>query len=343
MNVMLTCAGRRSYNIAIFKDALKGRGQVFACDSSADAAALQDADEAFVVPAVADPTYIDTLLALCDTHRVKLLIPALEPELPLLAEHRARFAAIGTVALVSSPEIVAMCYDKVATGRFLARHGLAVPRTFLSLNEGRQALQNGDIRFPLVVKPRWGVSSFAVAFPEDDEELELTYRLTRKQLAHSFLGAISASDADRCVLIQEKLDGTEYGLDVVNDLEGRYVATFTKRKIRMRAGQTDRAVTVYDERLAEIGRRIGQNLNHVGVLDCDIIVAGDECYTIDLNPRIGGGYPFSHLAGADIPAALVAWALGETPNPRCFQVESGVATARGETFIFTQRSAPTEP
>lgn len=343
MNVMLTCAGRRSYNITIFKDAVRGRGQVFACDSSADAAALQDADEAFVVPKVDDPTYIDALLALCDAHRVKLLVPALEPELPLLAEHRARFAAIGTVVLVSSPEIVATCYDKLATNHFLARHGLAVPRTVLSLNEARLALQKGDIRFPLVVKPRWGVSSFAVAFPVDEEELELTYRLARKQLAHSFLATISASDADRCVLIQEKLEGAEYGLDVVNDLEGRYVATFAKRKIRMRAGQTDRAITVHDERLAEIGRRIGQSLNHVGVLDCDLIVAADECYAIDLNPRIGGGYPFSHLAGANIPAALVAWTGGETPDPRWFQVEPGVAVARGETFIFTSRPSAAAP
>lgn len=343
MNVMLTCAGRRSYTVTIFQEAVKGRGQVFACDASADVAALQDADEAFVVPAVDDPAYIDALLALCAAHRVGLLVPALEPELPLLAEHRARFAAIGTVLLVSSPEVVARCYDKLATNRFLARHGLAVPRTFLSLAEARQALLKGELRFPLVVKPRWGVSSFAVAFPEDDEELELTYRLARKQLAHGFLAAISASDAERCVLIQEKLVGTEYGLDIVNDLEGRYVATFAKRKIRMRAGQTDRAITVHDERLAEIGRRIGQSVGHIGVLDCDLFVAGDEGYAIDLNPRIGGGYPFSHLAGANIPAALIAWARGETPDPRCFQVEAGVAVARGETFVFTQRPIPARP
>jgi carbamoyl-phosphate synthase large subunit len=233
-----------------------------------------------------------------------------------------------------------MCYDKLETNHFLARHGLAVPRTFLSLDEARQALRKGDICFPLVVKPRWGVSSFAVAFPEDDEELELTYRLARRQLAHSFLATISASDAERCVLIQEKLEGTEYGLDIVNDLDGRYVTTFAKRKIRMRAGQTDRAITVHDERLAESGRRIGQCLSHVGVLDCDMIVAGDRCYAIDLNPRIGGGYPFSHLAGANIPAALVAWVTGEAPELRWLQVEAGVAVARGETFIFTQRPTP---
>ncbi len=338
MNVLLTCAGRRGHTIAGFKAAVNGRGRVFACDASADAPALQEADEAFVVPSVDDPGYIDALLALCAAHRVGLLIPALEPELPLIAEHRARFAAIGTVALVSSPEVIATCFDKVATNQFLTRHGLAVPRTCLSLEEAQQALMHGEIRFPLVVKPRWGVSSFGVSVVEDAEELELSHRLAQKQLARSFLAAASASDAAHNILIQEKLAGTEYGLDVVNDLEGRYVTTFAKRKIRMRAGQTDRAETVHDVRLEELGRRIGESLKHVGVLDCDVFANAEGCCAIDLNPRIGGGYPFSQLAGADIPAALVAWARGAAPDPRWLEIMPGIAGARGETFTLIRRA-----
>ncbi|MEA3213646.1 MAG: carbamoyl-phosphate synthase large subunit [Chthoniobacter sp.] len=339
MNILLTCAGRRSHFIEMFKEAVKDRGQVFACDASADAPALREADEALVVPAVSDPGYVDALVALCETHRIGLLIPALEPELPLLAEQRARFAAIGTVVLVSSPEIIATCYDKMASARFLARHGLAVPRTFLTLAEARQALARAEIHFPLVVKPRWGVSSIATEFPEDDEELELAWRLARKQLGRSLLAEISATDPERCVLIQEKLAGTEYGLDIVNDLDGRYVATFVKRKLRIRCGQTDRAVTVQDDRLEALGRCIGRNLRHIGLLDCDVVVAGEECHAIDLNPRFGGGYSFSHLAGADIPAALLAWARGGEANPLWFQMEPGVTAARSDVLIVTSDSA----
>jgi len=336
MNVMLTCAGRRNYIVEIFKNAVKGRGQVFACDASADAPALRDADEGFVVPSVNDPSYVDALLALCDAQQVGLLVPALEPELPLLAQQRARFAAIGTVPLVSSPGVIATCYDKSETARFLAQHGLAVPRTFTSMDDARVALSRGEIRFPLVIKPRWGVSSIGLEFAEDDEELELAWRLARKHLARTFLAGISATDPERCVLIQEKLDGAEFGLDIVNDLDGRHAATFVKRKLRMRAGQTDRAVTVRDPRLEQLGRCIGENLRHVGPLDCDVMLAGGECFAIDLNPRIGGGYPFSHLAGADIPAALVAWARGEEPDGACFQLAAGVAASRGDIFIVAE-------
>lgn len=337
MNVMLTCAGRRTQTVEMFRLAVAGRGRVLACDCSPDAPALRAADEAFVVPPVDDPRYLDALLALCDAHGVGLLVPAFEPELPLLAEHRARFAAIGTLALVSSPEVVATCYDKIESERFLAANGLAIPRTYASLGEARDALARGEISFPLVVKPRWGVGSIALAFPEDDDELELAYRLAHKQLGRSFLAAVSASDPARCVLVQENLAGDEYGLDIVNDLGGRHVATLVKRKLRMRSGQTDRATTVRDERLETLGARIGRRLRHVGILDCDAFVVGDECYAIDLNPRMGGGYPYSHLAGADVPAALVAWARGDVPPASCFRIASGVTVSRGDTFVVTER------
>src|SRR5437868_13799873 len=130
---MLTCAGRRSYSVEIFKEAVGDRSRVFACDSTADAPALQKADKAFIVPRIDHKDYIDALLAICEDHQIGLLVPALEPELLLLAMHRARFCAIGTVLLVSPPEIVATCYDKLATSRFLSNCGLEIPHTFDSL------------------------------------------------------------------------------------------------------------------------------------------------------------------------------------------------------------------
>jgi carbamoyl-phosphate synthase large subunit len=334
---MLTCAGRRSYSVQFFQQAVGDQSRVFACDSSGDAPALQNADKAFIVPCIDHEDYIDALLAICDDHQIGLLVPALEPELLVLAEHRARFLAIGTVPLVSPPEIVATCYDKLATSSFLSNCGLGIPPTFDSFNAARVALSRGDITFPLVVKPRWGASSIGMQFPKDEEELELSYKLTKKQIERSFLAEISATDPQHSVLIQEQLLGEEHGMDVINDLNGSYVCTFIRRKIRMWAGQTDRAVTVRDDRLEMIGQLIGEKLGHVGILDCDVFVTSHGCYVIDINPRFGGGYPFSHIAGANLPAALIAWANGRQPDPAWFCVEPNVAASRYDGFLVTNR------
>src|SRR4030095_11087846 len=306
-NVLLTCAGRRGFAIRSFKQALNNCSRVFACDASPDAPALQMADKSFVVPDVDADGYLDALLAICREQQVRLLIPALEPELPLLAAHRARFLEIGTLPLVSSPEIVATCYDKLETARFLHRCGLTAPRSYVQLEAARQALARREIIFPVVVKPRWGVSSIGLAIAEDHQELEFAFKMAEKQVARSFFAQASAATPGGCVLIQERLSGEEYGLDIVNDLNGRHVCTFAQRKLRMRSGQTDRAVTVKDQGLEKLGQTIGENLRHVGILDCDLFLSAEGCRVIDLNPRIGGGYPFSHVAGANVPAPLIAW------------------------------------
>ena len=87
-------------------------------------------------------------------------------------------------------------------------------------------------------------------------------------------------------------------------------------------------MTVEDQRLERLGEIIGRRLRHVGSLDCDLMMTESGPQVIDLNPRIGGGYPFSHLAGANLPAALIAWANGEEADPAWFKPQPGVVASR---------------
>jgi carbamoyl-phosphate synthase large subunit len=334
MNVLLTCAGRRNYMVEFFRAALDGRGQVCAADCSNDAPALHEADRAFVVPPISHPEYVEHMLELCRANAVGLLVPLNDLELPVLARHRARFRNEGTAAVVSSPEVIETCFDKWATGRFLDSCGVSCPRTYVSLREARTALDRAKIALPLVIKPRWGSASIGIVHVDRADDLAPAYHLIRQQLASTILAEASARDLDRAVLIQERLLGQEYGLDVVNDLDGRYVTTFARCKLAMRAGETDRAVTVESHEFDRVGTTIGQQLGHVGNLDCDVFLAEDRLYALELNPRFGGGYPFSHLAGADLPAALIAWASGEAPDPRWLRVRPGVTASKCDRLVM---------
>jgi carbamoyl-phosphate synthase large subunit len=333
LNVLLTCAGRRNYLVEWFREALQGRGAVMVADASADASALQEADRGFLVPAVTDPGYVDVLVELCRREQVRLLCPLNDLELPALARSRERFLAAGTFPVVASPAVVDLCFDKLATFEHLRRLGIPAPRTWATLDEARAALERGEVSFPVVVKPRWGTASIGIDQAESLEELELAWRIGSARLARTFLAGPSAADPGRALLVQERLSGQEHGLDVVNDLAGNHVVTFVKRKLAMRAGETDRATTVAHAPLAELGRRIGEALRHVGNLDCDVFADGDRLSVLELNPRFGGGYPFSHAAGANLPAALVAWARGEPPDPAWLEVRPDVAHAKCDRLV----------
>lgn len=339
MNILLTCAGRRNYLLNFFQEALGNQGKVFAGDATIEAPTLQEADESFLLPRINHSEYFEKLLDICQQKQVRLLIPLNDLELPYLAKQRDRFLAIGTIPVVSSPEVIDICFDKFATFQFLQKLGISAPKTYLSLAEARAAIQQGEITFPLVVKPRWGSASIGIEYPEDDEELELAYRFVKKSIMRSFLAEVSSSDADRCILIQERLIGQEHGLDIINNLDGSYINTFVKRKLTMRAGETDRAVTVENEELKKLGEKIGQKLGHIGNLDCDVIVGQKGLCVLELNPRFGGGYPFSQMAGANIPAALIAWANGEKPDPSWLTVQGNIASSKCDRLVTVRSKA----
>jgi carbamoyl-phosphate synthase large subunit len=342
MNVLLSCAGRRNYLVEYFRAALDG-GRVVATDASPYAPALANADVGLVVPLVTDPAYCDVLMSICVDHRIDLLISLNDLELPLLARQRERFADVGTTVVVSSVEVIDLCFDKWATVQLLQSVQIGAPRTYLTLEDGLAAADAGDLRFPVVLKPRWGTASIGIEFPADRHELVDAFDAVRTRVLRSIVGDASRTDEHRCILIQEMLSGPEYGLDVVNDLEGRYVTTFAKRKLSMRAGETDRAVTVNDEALCEVGRAIGSVLGHVGNLDCDVFMGPTGPVVLELNPRFGGGYPFSHMAGANLPAALITWKLGNAPNPDWLRIAPGVASAKCDRLVLAGTGLPIAP
>jgi carbamoyl-phosphate synthase large subunit len=328
VNVLLTCVGRRNLFVKKFKNAVGLHGKVLACDSSDAAPALLDADLRFRVPSMDHPAYYDTLIDICAEHRVRLLVSVNDLELGGLSSLVNRFRAVGTVALVSSSEVIATCQDKWAAYRWLQAHDISTPRTYLTCDDAHRALGEGMVQFPLVIKPRWGTSSIGVERVHNEHELRLAHEWGQIQVRRAIFARASQAAPDQCMIVQEWVDGQEHGLDIINDLNGNHVATLARRKLAMRAGNTDRAISVNDPQFDRLGKHMGQRLGHVGPLDCDVILGDRGCQVIDLNPRFGGGYPFSHFAGADVPAALVAWLQHETPRPEWLRTPPGVLVAK---------------
>ncbi len=314
MNVLFTCAGRRTYLLKYFKEQLAGQGLIIGADMQLSAPALSVADVKVEVPAVYDPHYIDIVLDICEKHHADILISLNDLELPILAANKSRFDAVGVKVVISSEKVIDICFDKYKTAKWIESIGLLSPKTFVRMSDVKAALASGELAFPLFMKPRWGSGSIGLTSVDDMEELESYYRLLRKKIKKTILA--TASVGEDYILIQENLTGQEYGLDVMNDLEGNYAGVSVKKKLAMRAGETDKAITVDLPELRDIGRKIGENLCHIGNLDVDIMQRGNGEYCVlELNPRFGGGFPFSYEAGVNLPKAILEWAKGNTINP----------------------------
>lgn len=325
MNLIFTSAGRRGYLLRWFKVALGPAGRVHAANWDANAAAFGEADVTVVVPPIHDPAYVPFLLAYCQKHDIRAVIPLFDIDIPVLAAHREQFSSIGVEVVVADPEVAAICNDKWRTFTFFKRHGFDTPLTQLTLEGARKELERGGMAYPVILKPRWGMGSIGVWMAEDDRELLVLHGKVEREVEQSYLRYQSAGTPGEIVLIQQWVDGQEYGLDVVNDLSGQHVATFVKKKLAMRSGETDRAVTVGEPALEALGERIGHMLKHRGNLDMDVFrTHTGRLLILEMNARFGGGYPFSHLAGADLPRAIVAWLNGRKAEPSWLSVRSGV-------------------
>lgn len=333
MNILFTCAGRRNYLINYFKDALNGQGVVMAADMQDTAPAMVDADKAFIVPGIYEDHYITELSKLIKNQNVDLVISLNDLELPILAENKQKLEETGAKVIIASKEIIDIAFDKWKTVLFLENSGLKSPKTFINLDKAMDAINNGELHFPLVIKPRWGSASIGIDFPEDMEELKLAYQLQKKRLERTILKEASSSDIDQAILIQEKIEGKEYGMDVLNDFEGNYVGSFVREKLSMRSGETDKAVSIIDPRFESIGKTIGSKLKHLGNLDCDVLEQDGKLYVLELNPRFGGGYPFSHEAGVNTPAIYFEWLKGGKDIQKYINYKEGVMFSKCDRLL----------
>lgn len=332
MNILFTCAGRRTYLLKYFKENLSEGDKIVATDMQLSAPALQAADVKIQVPAVYDPKYIDITLNICKEQKIDALFCLNDLELPILADNKARFEALGVKVIVSDPEVIDIAFDKYKTAQWVESLGLNAPKTYVTLASAKEALAKGEISFPLFMKPRWGSGSIGLETIDDMEELDIYYHLLMKKIKKTILA--TASVGDEYIMIQEKLTGKEFGLDVMNDLQGNNVAVSVKQKLAMRAGETDKAITVDILEVYEMGKKIGENLKHIGNLDVDIMqrANGDYC-VLELNPRFGGGYPFSYEAGVNMPKAIIQWVKGEKVDAAILKPEIGRMFAKNDYLM----------
>ena len=332
MNILFTCAGRRTYLLKYFKENMSENDKIVATDMQLSAPALTAADVKIQVPAVYDPSYIDVTLNICKEQKIDALLCLNDLELPILAENKAKFEALGVTVIVSDPEVIDICFDKFKTAQWVESIGLNAPKTYVRLADAKAALAKGEIAFPLFMKPRWGSGSIGLESIADMEGLDIYYNLLMKKIKKTILA--TASVGDEYIMIQEKLGGKEFGLDVMNDLKGNNVGVSVKQKLAMRAGETDKAITVDIPEVYEMGKKIGENLRHIGNLDVDIMqrANGDYC-VLELNPRFGGGYPFSYEAGVNMPKAILSWLKQEPVNSDMLRPKIGKMFAKNDYLV----------
>lgn len=334
MNILLTSVGRRNYMVKYFEEAVKPYGgKVFVMNSTKDAVGMIISDYANISPLTYDSNYSDFLLNFSVRNNIDIIIPFFDVGLPKLAALKELFKKNGVRIIVGDKWLTTMANDKWATYKFLRENQMNTVQTFIHIEEFETAFKRQKLTYPVCIKPRWGMGSIGVYFAENIEEVHFFYKLVKREILKSYLKYESAASIDECVLIQQAFRGDEYGLDIINDLNGNYQTTIVKKKIAMRSGETDIAETIHVPELETLGEKISNLCKHPANMDVDVFYDKKEAFVLELNPRFGGGYPFSHIAGVNLPKAIIFWHLNEEVSLSMLTPQYNIKSMKG-TQIF---------
>lgn len=307
MNLLILSSGTRNKIVEYFKRELAGSGNVICADASEYAPTLYIADGHYVVPKIDDPNYLDIILSICKKENIKGVLSLIDPELTLLSKHKKDFENIGVIPFVSDHDKVELCFDKYKFYLFCVKHGFPTVKSFRNLEDFQSSFFEKKITFPVFVKPRKGSCSVDIQKVENFEDLKNIY--------------FKHSD----VLIQEFMDGKEYGADVYVDLHSREITSiFIKEKLLMRAGETDKATSVKDTALFELIKKFVEVAGFIGQIDLDIFKVDNKYYFSEVNPRFGGGYPHAYECGCNFPKFMIENILGNCNGPEIGKYEENV-------------------
>lgn len=304
-NVLLLNAGTRNVLVRDFKKTLAGNALVIATDNFELAPALYDADKWYITPWITDEKYWDEIEKICNKENVGLIVSLIDPELELLAKEKDRFEKRKILVNTANYELIHDTYDKSNTILFLKENNFPYIKTFNSLESVLTALENKEVDYPLFMKPNCGSGSQGISIIRSTDELTSLYKSN--------------------MIIQEYMGANEIGVDVFVDLiTGEVCSIFAKKKLKMRAGETDKSVSFKDEKLFALIKEFAEKYGLRGVNDIDVFEKDGQYYISEVNPRFGGGYIHAYESGVDFPKMLINNMNGIVNIPKIGDYEENI-------------------
>ena len=310
IKLLFTGVGRRIELLQAFRDASIALNKpIGICGTDVDetAPALAFCDETRIVPTMADTGYVDHLLRICAEEQIRCVIPTIDTDLLTLSENRERFRAIGTDVLISEPDVIRLCRDKMKTLELFRYCGLRFPQTVTDHRDYAGA-------YPAFIKPRTGSASKDSFFAEDEEALAFYAKRV----------------PDR--IIQPFIRGREYTVDVFCDRDGNVVSVVPRERLQVRSSEVLKTRISMNAEIIGECRKLCETVRFFGPLTVQLIRDADDIdWFIEINPRYGGGAPLSMKAGARSAQALLRLLDGEDAGE--YAIEDGAVFSRFDQSV----------
>jgi carbamoyl-phosphate synthase large subunit len=228
-----------------------------------------------------DPIFVDRLIEICKKEDCKIVFPGLDIELDPLSNNREKLQKEGIIPVVSDPNVIATCGDKIKTYEFLKTNNFPCPKTYRLKDYGF------ELDFPVILKPQKGGHR---AIGE--------YEANNKREFEMYTANVEADN----YIVQERIGGEEYTCGTVA-LEKRCIGVILMKR-ELRNGDTHKAFVVKDEELAAFLEKVINTLKPFGACNIQLKMTDGIPYVFEINARCSGTTASRALAGFNEPKMI---------------------------------------
>ncbi len=285
-NILITSAGKRVTLVRLFQKELQKSfpdAKVFTTDMKPKLSpAGVVSDGCFQVPRVTSEDYISTLIGICKTHHIKVVVPTIDTELKVLAANREALDEIEVIPLVSSMEFVTACRDKRQTMALFSRLNIRMPE-LRDINKPE---------YPIFAKPYDGSLSKDLHIIRSDADIT------------------PAISGNHKLMFMEYIDPVEYKeftVDMYYGKDNRVKCIVPHERLEVRAGEINKGRTCKNYLVSYLKERMDYLPGVIGCICIQLFYreADRDVVGIEINPRFGGGYPLSYYAGANFQGMII--------------------------------------
>lgn len=285
MNILFCSVGRRAELLKDFRKSMGTKGRIVVTENSETAPAIYFADKYYLVPKIDHPDYVNQIEDICRKEKIDVITTVIDPEIEVLSKNRDRFEKLGVLA--PDVQTAELCFDKFKMYKWLTKCGIRTVKTFGDIEEFEKARENGEISYPVFVKPRCGSGSVGTHVVTNDDDLKKVYKEDTTLIIREYMGGALDIDADVYVYVY------------VDTISNTLVSIFTKRKLSTKIGGANKTVSFKDDKLVDFILSAIKWLKFYGSIDIDSWKKDGAYYLSEVNPRFGGAYLHAYGAGVD--------------------------------------------
>lgn len=285
-NVLIVPAGSGIAVAAIKSLRRDQKIKVISADVNKLAPGLYISHKGYLVPPFSDVSFFFIIKEISKKEKVDVIIPALDTILYDFSNRKEGWEKIGVKVLISLPETIKITRDKWRTYLKL-KEVIPLPRSFIRK-------EDIDIDFPLLIKPRDGSGSKDIHKVTSREELDFFYRRVPNPI------------------IQEYLEGKEYTIDCLTNMDGNLLLYVCRERIEIKAGVSVKGRIIQNKMLESFAEKLSEKIKFCGPFFFQVKEDKNGVPKLtEINPRISGTMSFSSFSGPNIHSLAVRTCMGE--------------------------------